>query len=131
MQTFRLVHDTARRLAVDAIHDAPEGYVVSIKPPARSSEANAKLHALLADISVSGAPVCGEAGRSLDDLKTIFVSAWMMETGRPSSMVRGLHDEAIQLRRSTTTFSKAEMGELIEMVTAWAIQHGVQLRDAA
>lgn len=128
---FRLVHDDARTFALKAVLTAPEGYVVTVKPPSRSLDQNARLHAILADISASKVEVCGEAGRSIDDLKTIFVSAWMIETERSSDMVRGLHDEPVQLRRSTTTFSKAEMSELIEMVTAWAVQHGVRLREAA
>lgn len=129
--TFRLVHEDARTMALKAILTAPDGYVATVKPPNRSLDQNARLHALLADISASKVEVCGEAARSVDDLKTIFVSAWMIETERSSDMVRGLHDEPVQLRRSTTTFSKAEMSELIEMVTAWAVQHGIRVRDVA
>lgn len=126
---FCLANDGARSAASAAVWRAPEGWFVTIRPPTRSLDANAKFHALLNDIAMSKVPVCGEAGRPVDDLRTIFVSAWMTETGRPSSVVRGINSEPVQLRRSTTTFSVAEMSELIELTTAWAVQHEVKLQQ--
>lgn len=127
---FRLVHPRARELALEAVRRAPEGVVVEVKPAARTLDQSAKFHAMLADIVKSGFT---HDGRRFDveDLKTLFVSAWMIETGRHSDVVKGLAGESVQLRRSTTTFTKAEMGELIDLVEAFAAQHGIVLRAAA
>ncbi len=48
---FRLVHAEARQRAQQAVAQAEEGYVVTIKPPTRSLESNAKFHAMIADIA--------------------------------------------------------------------------------
>jgi hypothetical protein len=48
---FVLAHDEARRRAIQAIQQAEQGHVVTIKPPTRSLEANAKFHAMIGDIA--------------------------------------------------------------------------------
>lgn len=125
---FRLVHRNARLGAIAAVMEAPEGWHVTIRPPSRSLDANARFHAMLSDITKSG---WTHEGRrfDVDDLKTLFVSAWMHETGRSSDVVRGFNGEAVQLRRSTTTFSKEEMGELMDLVEAFAAMHGIKLTE--
>lgn len=128
---FRLAHDQARQLATAAVWRAPEGWTVDIKPPRRSLDQNAAFHAMLTEISKSGVAVCGEAGRDTEDLKTIFVSLWMRLKERPSAEVTGLDGEPVQLRRSTTTFSKSEMSELIECTAWWASSHGIVFKDPA
>lgn len=127
---FRLVHDRARELATAAVWRAPEGMVVEIKPATRTLDQSAKFHAMLADIVKSGFT---HEGRRFDteDLKTMFVSAWLIETGRRSDVVKGFAGEPVQLRRSTTTFSKAEMGELIDLVETFAAERGIALRGMA
>lgn len=45
-KTFVLAHATARQLAIEAVRNAPDGYVVEVKPKTRSPEQNALLHAL-------------------------------------------------------------------------------------
>jgi hypothetical protein len=40
--------------AIQAIKDAPYGYVVEIKEPTRKLSQNAKFHAILTDISSAG-----------------------------------------------------------------------------
>ena len=51
MRTFILAHPEARRRAHAAIDEAPDGYTVKISEPKRSSDANAKFHAMLQDLS--------------------------------------------------------------------------------
>lgn len=128
--SFRLVHKNARLGAMAAVMEAPEGWFVRITPPTRSLEANARFHAMLSDIVKSG---WKHEGRKfdVDDLKVLFVSAWMHETGRTSDVVRGFNGEAVQLRRSTTTFTKEEMGELMDLVETFAAQHSINLSDEA
>lgn len=127
-QRFVLAHDRARELATAAVWRAPEGMVVEIKPAGRSLDQSARFHAMLSDIVKSGFT---HDGRRFDveDLKTMFVSAWMIETGRRSDVVPGFSGEPVQLRRSTTTFSKEEMGELMDLVEAFAAQRGILLKE--
>lgn len=108
--------------------EAPEGWWVRIEPPKRTKDANARFHAMLNDIEKSGFK---HEGRAFDteDLKTLFVTAWAHETGRPSDVVKGFHGKPVQLRRSTTTFSKEEMGELMIIVERFCAEHGIQLRE--
>jgi hypothetical protein len=125
--SFRLAHPQARTLATAAIWQAPDGWYARIVPPTRSLEANARFHAMLSDIVKSG---YSHEGRKLDvdDLKTLFVSAWMIETGKGSDIVKGLRDEAVQLRRSTTTMSPAELGETMTIVEVFCAERGIKLR---
>ena len=48
---FRLVHDTARKLAAAQCMLAPDGWICTISEPTRSSEQNARLWAILGDVS--------------------------------------------------------------------------------
>lgn len=121
--------ETHRRFIGSMVATAPAGWVVRLEPPRRTNDANAAFHAMLADISKSDVEVCGETHRTVEDLKTIFVSLWMRATDRSSSEVTGLDGEPIQLRRSTTTFSKPEMSELIECTAWWASKHGVRFSN--
>ena len=49
-QNYILAHDLARKNAVLAVQEAPQGHVVSIKAPTRSLMQNNRLWALLTDI---------------------------------------------------------------------------------
>lgn len=128
-QRFILAHDRARELATSAVWRAPDRMMVEIKPVTRTLDQSARFHAMLTDIVKSGFT---HDGRRFDveDLKTLFVSAWMIETGRRSDVVKGFSGEAVQLRRSTTTFTKEEMGELMDLVEAFAAERGIPLRTA-
>ncbi|MCA3159322.1 MAG: recombination protein NinB, partial [Burkholderiales bacterium] len=44
---FRLVHQAARENAIEAIKQAPDGWVVRVTEPTRNLEQNALLHAEL------------------------------------------------------------------------------------
>lgn len=48
---FILISPRVRQNAVNAILEAPDGYVLTISEPKRSLEANAKLWAMLADVA--------------------------------------------------------------------------------
>ena len=48
---FRLAHSEARRGAMACVAEAPENYVVTIKPPTRSLDANARMWAMLTEVS--------------------------------------------------------------------------------
>lgn len=129
---FRLVNDGVRQLATAAVWRAPEGWHVTIKPPTRSGEQNRRLHAMLSDIAKSGkVTLANRVVDDIEDLKCLFVSAWRMETKQSSEIVEGLHGEPVQLRRSTASMSKEELGELMTVIEVFAAERGIKLRDSA
>jgi len=46
-RVFKLVHTQARRLAVEAVQTAPEGYCVTVSEPTRSLDQNAAMWPIL------------------------------------------------------------------------------------
>lgn len=120
-QSFVLSHAEARRRAVQAVQNAPEGYAVIVKPPTRNLEQNALLWALLADVSEQVV----WHGRKLEPeaWKHIFTSSLKRQ-----DVVPGLDGGFVVLGLSTSQMSKAEFSDLIELIHAFKAQ---QLGEAA
>lgn len=118
---WRLVHQEARRRAVQGVLDAPEGHVVTIKPPTRSLEANAAMWAMLNDI----ASQVVWHGRKLDaeSWKHIFTSSLKRQDVVPNLEGTGF----VVLGLSTSKMSKSEMSDLLELIAAFAVQNNVTL----
>ena len=117
-RTFVLAHAQARSRAVLAVHEAPEGYVITVAPPKRSQDQNALLHALLGEISER----CEWAGRrwDIDTWKRLLVGAWDRATGEPVTMVPALDGRGIEVVfRRTSNLSKYQCSELIDVIGAW------------
>lgn len=126
-ETFRLVHKSARANALYAVSTAPDGYVVTVRPAGRSLDQNARLHAMIADAVTGG--FATDDGRRLDteDAKTAFVTGWMIHEGIESDIVL-FNGRPVQLRRSTTTFTKAELGSLMDFIEVECAKRGIPLR---
>lgn len=118
---FVLVHDEARRRAIDAVSQAEHGHVVTIKPAMRSLEQNAKFHAICQDMN--GLPWYGKA-RNADDWKTLFVSGHTIATGGIADVIPGLEGDFVNIRESTAAMSKARATSLIDYAEAWRIEKG-------
>jgi hypothetical protein len=110
--------------AQSVVTRTPLGYVVTVRPPTRSIEQNAALHRLLQAIVKAR---CKWGGRtwSIDDWRTLMVSAHSKATNRPGEIVPGIEGEFVALRRSTTRMGVAELSSLIEYVQAWCAQNGI------
>ena len=92
----------------------------------RSSEQNAALHAVIGDIASQKQ----WANQTLDieTWKRLLVAAWARATGERVSMYPALDGHGIEvLYRKTSRLSKQECSELLEFVSAWAIEQGVRL----
>ena len=50
-RTFFLVHDLARQNAIEAVKSAPDGYCVEVKQRTRSLDQNARMWAMLSELS--------------------------------------------------------------------------------
>ena len=117
---FYLVHDEARRRAIEYIKNAPDGYKVEVKAAPRSLEQNALMWKLLNDISRNvvwhGRTLSPEAWKDM-------ASAAL----KKQDVVPGIDGGFVVLGTSTSKMSKAEMSDLIDFLTAFAIQHGIQV----
>jgi hypothetical protein len=91
----------------------------------RSLEQNAKLHAMLTDISKQ----CEWAGQrwSVEDWKRLLTAAWMRAEKQSAVIVPELDGTGFDvLYRHTSSLSKTEMASLIEYAYAWGSEHAVQ-----
>ena len=127
---FRLAHPEARRRAMACVADAPDGYVVTVQEPTRSTDQNAKFHALCGDIARSGAEWAGKP-RTLQQWKVLLVSGHAVATKEGAEMVPGLEGEFVNLRESTAAMSKRRSASLIEYVLAFCAAHGIDVADEA
>ena len=126
-RVFILNHQQARRNAVTAVMEAPEGYRVEIKPSSRTADQNAKLHALFSD----AAKQAKWGGRTLTPTqwKSLFISGHAAATGIGADMVPGLENEFVNIRESSASMSISRMSSLLEYVIAWCDQNGVEVRQ--
>lgn len=111
-QTYTLSHAEARRRACAAVMAAPDGYVVAVGEPKRNLEQNALLWALLSEVSES--VIWHGRKLSPDAWKNIFTAAW-----KKQDVVPGIDGGFVVLGVSTSSLSKREFSELIELISAF------------
>lgn len=118
-QVFRLVHPTARQMASRACIQAPDGYVVEIKPRTRSLDQNARLWAMLTDVSRQ----VEWHGRYLtpENWKHIFSAALKRQ-----EVVPGLDGNFVVLGQSTSRMTVREMSDMQELMSAFGNERDVQ-----
>jgi len=122
---FRLVHQTARDRAVEAVRNAPDGWIVKVSEPTRSLEANAKLWAMLNDISQQ---VIWHGKRlQSEDWKHIFTASLKQMQVVPNLDNTGF----VALGLSTSKMTKREMSDLIELIMAFGAGNNVKFGDQA
>ncbi len=118
----------ARRNAVQAVQEAPDGYGVTIAEPTRNADQNAKFHAICADIARSGLEWAGKR-RSAAQWKVLLVSGHAKATGEEFDMVPGIEGEFVNLRESTALMSVKRSASLIEYTLAFCAMNGVRLTE--
>ena len=123
MRMFVLAHQQARQRAAQAIADAPEGYVVRITEPTRTSEQNARLWAALHDI----ADQVEWHGRKLDaeSWKHVFTSSLRKLDVVPNLDGTGF----VALGLSTSKMGKRQLSDLLELIAAFGAERGVRFGD--
>jgi len=122
---FILAHPQARSRALAYVAEAPDGWVVSIKPSTRSLEQNARLWAMLGDVSRQ----VEWYGKKLDpeDWKHVFSSSLRKLAVVPNIDGTGF----VALGLSTSRMSKAELGDLMTLIEAFGAQRGVVFTEPA
>lgn len=117
-QTFVMAHEQARRRAMKAVADAPDGYVVQLSPPTRGLAINSALHAKLGEI----ARTREWAGRRWDSetWKRLLTAAWSRATGEPLHMLPALDGAGVDIVwRKTSSMTQHEMRDLLAFIEAW------------
>ncbi len=125
MSRWAFIMSKAQRARIVAwVQRAPDGFRVEIKEPQRSTDQNSKLWACLTDISVQKT----HHGLKLEpeDWKLLFMDALKRET----RMVPNLDGNGlVAIGTSSSDLSKAEFGDLLEIVQAWGAANGVVFHD--
>lgn len=116
---FRLVHEEARRRAMEAVKAARDGMVVEIKEATRTLDQNAKLWPMLTDI----AKQVDWYGQKLteDEWKDVFSASIKKQKAVP-----GLEGGFVVCGRSTSKMTKREFSDLLEVMYAFGADKGVQ-----
>lgn len=124
-RTFILSHAEARRRAIQAIQEAPDGYTVTLAEPTRNGEQNAKFHAICSDLAKSGLCWAGKP-RDAAQWKVLLVSGHATATKEGAEVVPGIEGEYVNIRESTALMSKKRGSSLIEYAVAFATMNGVK-----
>lgn len=118
-RTIRLVQ-ASRPAALEAIRNAPDGYLLTISPPKRSLVQNAKMWAMLADVSHQVI----HHGQKLkpESWKDLFTAHLKRQVMLPN--IEG--DGWIALGTRTSEMTVGEMAELIECIYAYGASKDVK-----
>ena len=123
---FVLSHSEARRRAMACVADAPEGYVVTVQEPTRSTDQNSAQWPILEAFAeqlqwpVNGAMV----NLSAEEWKDVLTSAFQGETVR---LAMGLNGGVVMLGLRTSQMGKRRFSEWLSFLQATADLRGVVL----
>jgi hypothetical protein len=115
---------TDREKAHKLIDAAPPGARVEVKTTRRSLDQNSKMWVMLSEIATQ----VRWHGMKLrpEEFKVIFLDALKRELRAvPSLDGTGF----VNIGRSSSDLTKAEMGDLIELMQAFGAEHGVKFAD--
>ncbi len=123
-----LAGELQRRTAAQYLAEAPIGYVMTLREPNRTTDQNAKFHAICSDLAKSEITWAGKR-RDAAAWKVLLVSGHAVATHEGSEIVPGLEGEFINLRESTALMSKKRGSSLIEYAVAFCESHGIQTQN--
>ena len=130
MHPIILAHKTARMRAAQAVAEAPDGYIVTIKEPTRNLEQNSLLWVLLTAFSKQLQwPVNGRMVKMApEDWKDVLSAAFRKETAR---LAMGIDGGVVMLGMRTSQMGKREFAEFVDFIHAVAADRGVSLAETA
>ncbi len=111
-----------RQHLAEKVANLPEGYDIKAGPPTRNLEQNAALWGRLADVSEQ--VVWHGRKLSPDSWKHIFTSSL-----KKQDVVPGLDGGFVVLGQSTSSMTKREMSDLLELIAAFGAQPNVKFKD--
>ncbi len=124
--TILVRSDSDRLRAAAWAQKAPYGTRIEFKESKRSTLQNARFWAMLTDVARQ--LTWHGVKLSPDDWKLVFLDALKREVRMvPNVDGNGL----VNLGRSSSDLSKAEMGDLMTIIEMFGAQHGVKFQDDA
>jgi len=121
---IRLTGPLQRQMALKAVENAPDGYVVAVGPETRTQEQNRKLWAMLRDVADQA--TLNDREYPTDHWKIFMVSGFRGEMPH-----MGLNGEPVMLSTSTSAMTKSDFAAFIEYIYATGIDLGVIFSDPA
>jgi len=123
MTNFHILSPLIRSNAMEAVRNAPVGWVVSIKPATRTTAQNALMWQRLSDVSEQVDWYGTKLSQS--DWKDVFTASLRKSKVVPgidagTYVVTGLH---------TSTMNKAEFSDLMLLIEAFGLERGVVFKD--
>jgi len=126
--TVILSGQVRREQAHRLVASAPAGSVVKIEPPRRTLPQNDRLHAMITDVARQ--VEWAGAKRTVEAWKDIFTAALRSST-HGLDVVPGINGGFVLLGMHTSRMSRAEAGDLMELIAAFGAEHGVIFHDQA
>jgi hypothetical protein len=122
MIVLKLDNALARAAAHRSIDAAPDGYVMTLKEATRTLDQNAKLWAMLSDVSQQ---VEWYGNRlTSEEWKDVFSASLKRQ-----KVVPGLDGGFVVCGQRTSQMGKREFAEFIELIYAFGAQRNVQWSD--
>lgn len=120
---LKITGDTAHRAICSHVMKAPLGYVVTIAEPTRNLEQNAKMWAMLKELSEQ----TDWHGNKLnpDEWKDLLSAGLVQSKVVPNLTGNGF----VILGQRTSKLSKSQFAALIELITAFGVERGVVFSD--
>lgn len=123
-QTIILRGESQRDYARFMIGKAPENAVVNIRAATRTTDQNAKMWAMLSDVSRAK-----PQGRM--HTPEVWKCLFMHACGHAVQFQVGLDGLPFPVGFSSSALTKAQMSDLIEFIYAYGAEHGVRWSDDA
>ena len=118
MRPIRLIGPAQRDYAKRQIDAAPDGYIVTLREPTRTLEQNAKLWAMLGDLSKQKA---GGIVATPDDWKALAMHA----CGFECQFMQGLDGRPFPVGFRSSRLTVAQMRDLIDWLLAYGAEQGI------
>jgi hypothetical protein len=118
-QTVILRGDAQRELAMRLIYKAPQDAIVKISEAKRSDDQNAKMWAMLSDISRA-------KPEDRHHIPEVWKCIFMAALGHEVMFTMGLNNQPFPIGFKTSKLSKAQMSDLIEFIYAYGAQNNVK-----
>ena len=120
MTSFTLISPRVRQNALEAVRSAPDGWLVTIKEPKRSTAQNSRLWAMLADVA-NARP----EGRQWTP--ETWKSAFLHSLGHQVRFAEGLDGSGpFPMGFSSSALNVKQMADLITVISEYGDRHGVE-----
>lgn len=115
----------SREYAIQCLRRRPDGHVMVLSEPTRSTDQNSLLHHLFG-VAAKHATF---HGRKLSPLqwKVLFISGHAIASGIGAEMIPGLEGEFVNIRESSAQMGVRRMNSLLEYVHAWMAMNDIPL----